>query len=64
MSSLSDEAKLELMKHVERAVRPVCAPWTQKMQWRTDLLTRLTALFEQGFARHGDARAASPLISA
>ena len=58
MSSLSAEAKLELMKHVERAVRPVCAPWMQKMQMRTDLLARLTALFEQGFARHGDARAA------
>ena len=56
--SLSAEVQLELMKHVERAVRPVCAPWMQKLQVRTDLLTRLTALFEQGFARHGDARAA------
>jgi hypothetical protein len=58
MGSLSAEAKLELMKHVERAVRPVCAPWTQKMKMRTELLTRLAAIFEQEFARRCDARAA------
>jgi hypothetical protein len=58
MSGLSAEAKLELMKHVERAVRPVCAPWMQKMQMRTNLVTHLTALFEEEFVRHGDARAA------
>jgi len=46
------------MKHVERAVRPVVAPWKQKMQMRADLLARLTALYEQEFARLGDAQAA------
>jgi hypothetical protein len=58
MNAETTGAKLELMKHVERAVRPVVASWKQKMQMRADLLARLTALYEQEFARLGDAQAA------
>ena len=58
MNTQTTGAELELMKHVERAVRPVVAPWKQKMQMRADLLARLTALYEQEFARLGDAQAA------
>jgi hypothetical protein len=58
MNTQTTGAKLELMKHVERAVRPVVASWKQKMQMRADLLARLTALYEQEFARLGDAQAA------
>jgi hypothetical protein len=57
-NSPSAEARLELMKHVERSVRPVCASRKQKMQMRTELLTRLMSLYEQEFARLGDDRAA------
>src|SRR5262245_32691209 len=58
MHSQSTEAKLELMKHVEWSVRPVCGTRKHKMQMRTELLARLTSLYEQEFARLGDARAA------
>ena len=58
MNTQTTGAKLELMKHVERTVRPVVASWKQKMQMRADLLARLTALYEQEFARLGDAQAA------
>jgi hypothetical protein len=58
MNAQTTGAKLELMKHVERAVRPVGATWTQRMQMRADLLARLTSLYEQEFARLRDAQAA------
>lgn len=58
MNNQTTGAKLELMKHVERAVRPVVATWKQKMLMRADLLARLTALYEQEFARLGDDQAA------
>ena len=48
----------ELMKIVERAVRPVRAGRTRKLQMRQELLAHLTGLYEEERARLGDDAAA------
>lgn len=55
---LNDPIKLELMKHVERAVRPVAATHERKMQMRRELLGHLAAAYEDELARDGDPAAA------
>jgi len=42
-----DPIRLELLKHVERAVRPVVAPRARKMQMRAELLAHLSELYEE-----------------
>jgi len=59
MSTGVDPIQLELMKHVERAVRPVLAPPEKKMQMRRELLAHLTELYEQELADSGDPRSAA-----
>ncbi len=59
MSSQTDPIKLELMTHVERAVRPVMASLAKKMRMRKELLGHLTELYEQELARSGDGRLAA-----
>jgi hypothetical protein len=51
----TDAIKLELMKHVERAVRPVIAVSQTKMRMRRELLAHLSAAYEEELAVDGDA---------
>lgn len=59
MAHESDPIQLELMKHVERAVRPVVAPLARKMRVRKELLSHLSDLYEQELARAGDCERAT-----
>lgn len=59
MSTETDPIKLELMKHVERAVRPVVARIGTKMRMRRELLGHLVETFEQELTRLGDTQAAA-----
>lgn len=54
-----NNVQLEVMKHVERAVRPVVAPHVRKMHMRRELLDHLSKLYEQETERLGDSRAAA-----
>ena len=47
-----------LMKHVERAVRPVRAGWQRKLTMREELLAHLTAIYEEELLRSGNEQAA------
>lgn len=47
-----------LMKHVERAVRPVCAGWQRKLAMREELLAHLTAIYHEELLRSGDEQTA------
>jgi hypothetical protein len=46
----TDPIKLELMKHVERAVRPVMAAGATKMRMRRELLAHLSTAYEEEVA--------------
>jgi hypothetical protein len=54
-----DPIKHELMKHVERIVRPVVAPTPRKMEMRRELLNHLTELYERECAACPDPATAS-----
>lgn len=47
-----------LMKHVERAVRPLHIRWERKLAMREELLAHLTAIYEEELLRSGDEQAA------
>jgi hypothetical protein len=49
---------IELMVHVERAVRPVRAESARRLKMRRELLTHLTSLYEEELARRSDPAAA------
>lgn len=50
--------QLQLMKLVERVVRPVQASRTQRRKMREELLSHLSALYDEELFRLGDAKAA------
>ncbi len=58
MNTDNDPINLELMKHVERAVRPVVAPASRKTQVRRELLAHLNEMYVQELERQGSAQIA------
>lgn len=55
--------RLEQMKLVERAVRPVRASSSRKWKMREELLSHVSCLYDEEFSRLGDAKAAMEAAS-
>ena len=56
--NLSPDIQQSLMKHVERAVRPIPAGKKRKLQMREELLAHLTGIYQEELSQHPDETAA------